>query len=658
MTHAGLAELRAHRGKLLVLLAFFALHLLVSSVWVAPGHATIDEGVYDFMLRDFATRGSLAIWNGYEEFPSPELLLATMVVHDGTLLSQYPHVFTILATPFYWLFGYRGVFLLNALSFVGAVVVCFLLAQRLFRDPSLSLNSCLLLIFATFAWEYAQTGYPHAVCMLLVVLAVYCAVCSLQAPRGRRELWWAYAAGLTLGLGVGVRLDTIFALPAMLLPFVFAHPWRPRPAVVLSAGLLPGLILLSVINYLKFGTISPFSYGVDNEQSNASGVSRYLPIVFLGAICFLGVWVATRPASRRILQRYWRGAALAAIPCVALALFIPQIWTLVAKLLNGGYQVFVDFRIRDLTIIEGGLTRGPSGGMVYLTVLKKSLLQSAPYLVALVLPLINLLRGKDVLPLAILFLVPAAFIGVYGYFAWHGGCCAFNMRYFVPALPFLAILTAHAWREIAPSLRPTWLRVAILLAVTVFVVHYLVAYPRPAPMVVQELIFLAMPLAIAFVLGALLLLSRFVTAGRTGAYAGAASAMMFTALVWGALVSLTYDFPRSYFIRAGRVEFSKAVGPLIESDSILFAPYGDQFFGLIERGDVRFARPWKDDYATFRPLIDHHLDAGRAVYLWRTPEIAATLERRPLLEGLSEVTLYEQANGVLTELQRPRQARR
>ena len=177
-------------------------------------------------------------------------------------------------------------------------------------------------------------------------------------------------------------------------------------------------------------------------------------------------------------------------------------------------------------------------------------------------------------------------------------------------------------------------------------------------MVVQELIFLAMPLAIAFVLGALLLLSRFVTAGRTGAYAGAGSAMMFTALVWGALVSLTYDFPRSYFIRAARAEFSKTVGPLIESDSILFAPYGDQFFGLIERGDVRFARPWKDDYATFRPLIDFHLDAGRKVYLWRTPEITATLERRPLLDDLSEVPLYEHVNGVLTELQRPRQARR
>ena len=133
---------------------------------------------------------------------------------------------------------------------------------------------------------------------------------------------------------------------------------------------------------------------------------------------------------------------------------------------------------------------------------------------------------------------------------------------------------------------------------------------------------------------------------------------MFTALVWGALISLTYDFPRSYFIRAARAEFSKTVAPLIEPDSILFVQYGDQFFGLIERGDLRIAMPRLDDYASFRPLIDHHLDAGRAVYLWRAPDIVAMLERRPLLEGLSEVTLYEQANGALTELQRPRQARR
>ena len=133
---------------------------------------------------------------------------------------------------------------------------------------------------------------------------------------------------------------------------------------------------------------------------------------------------------------------------------------------------------------------------------------------------------------------------------------------------------------------------------------------------------------------------------------------MLVALVWGGLVSLTYDFPRSYFIRNSRAEFFKVVAPLIEPDSILFVQYGDQFFGLIERGNVRIAMPRLDDYASFRALIDFHLDAGRAVYLWRAPEIDETLERRPLLAGLSEVTLHEQANGTLSQLLRARQARR
>jgi hypothetical protein len=177
-------------------------------------------------------------------------------------------------------------------------------------------------------------------------------------------------------------------------------------------------------------------------------------------------------------------------------------------------------------------------------------------------------------------------------------------------------------------------------------------------MATQEGVFLTAPLLIALGLGILLAASRVATLERVKGVHGAAGAMMLVALVWGGLVSLTYDFPRSYFIRNSRAEFSKVVAPLIEPDSILFVQYGDQFFGLIERGDVRIAMPRLDDYASFRPLIDHHLDAGHAVYLWRTPEIAATLERRPLLEGLSEVILYEQANGALTELQRPRQARR
>ena len=657
MTLLGHPLPRQYSGKVLVLLAFVVVHVAISVGFVAPGHFTIDEGVYDLMVRAFAATGSLEVWNGYEEFASPELVWPAIKLRGGALVPQYPGVFALLAAPFYWLLGYRGLFLLNALAFAAALVLCFAIAQRLFRDPVLSLNACLILALTTFAWEYSQAAWPHALSMLIVALAVYCAIVALQASDSRASTIAALAAGLTIGLGIGVRLDTVFALPAVVLPLLFVDPWRPREALAAGMGLLPGLAALGAVNHVKFGIFSPFSYGAGHLGGAAASMTPYLPIVTAGLVLAFGAWAATRPFGGKLIEGNRRTAAIGAALVGAAVIATPQGWALVSKLAAGAYQLLVDFRIRDLAIVEGGLSRGPGGGMVYLGSLKKALLQSCPYLVALALPLISLLRGRDVRALGVLFLVPAGFVTVYAYFAWHGGL-AFNLRYLVPALPFLAILTAYAWREVAPGLGPRWLCVAVLGGFAVFAAHVLAAFPRPAPMATQEGMFLTAPLLIALGLGILLAASRVATVERVKVLHGAAGAMMLVALVWGGLVSLTYDFPRSYFIRAARAEFSKTVAPLIEPDSILFVQYGDQFFGLIERGDLRIAMPRLDDYASFRPLIDHHLDAGRAVYLWRTPEIAATLERRPLLDGLSEVTLYEQANGALTELQRPRQARR
>ncbi len=657
MTLLGHPLPRQYGGKALVLLAFVAVHVAISVVFVAPGHFTIDEGVYDLMVRAFVATGGLEVWNGYEEFASPELVWPTVSVRDGVLVPQYPGIFALLAAPFYWLLGYRGLFLLSALAFAATLALCFAIAQRLFRDPALSLNACLILALTTFAWEYSQAAWPHALSMLVVALAVYCAIVALQASDSRASTIAALAAGLTLGFGIGVRLDTVFALPAVVLPLLFVDPWRPRAALAASMGLLPGLAVLGAVNHAKFGIFSPFSYGAGHLGGGTASMMPYLPIVSAGLVLAFGAWAATRPFGRKLIEGNRRTVAIGAALVGAAAIATPQGWALASKLAAGAYQLLVDFRIRDLAIEEGGLSRGPGGGMVYLGSLKKALLQSCPYLVALALPLIGLLRGRDVRALGVLFLVPAGFVTVYAYFAWHGGL-AFNLRYLVPTLPFLAILTAYAWREVAPGLAPRWLCVATLGGLAVFAAHVLAAFPRPAPMATQETVFLTVPLMIAVGLGILLVASRVATFERVKALQGAAGAMMLVALVWGGLVSLTYDFPRSYFIRSARAEFSKIVAPLIEPDSILFVQYGDQFFGLIERGDVRIAMPRLDDYATFRPLIDFHLDAGRNVYLWRTPEIAATLERRPLLDGLSEVTLYEHANGALTELQRPRQARR
>ncbi len=134
MTLLGHTLPRQYSGKVLVLLAFVVVHVAISVVFVAPGHFTIDEGVYDLMVRAFVVTGSLEVWNGYEEFASPELVWPAINLRDGVLVPQYPGVFALLAAPFYWLLGYRGLFLLSALAFAAALVLCFAIAQRLFRE--------------------------------------------------------------------------------------------------------------------------------------------------------------------------------------------------------------------------------------------------------------------------------------------------------------------------------------------------------------------------------------------------------------------------------------------------------------------------------------------------------------------------------------------
>ncbi|MHA1528462.1 MAG: protein O-mannosyl-transferase family [Alphaproteobacteria bacterium] len=352
-------------GKALLLLALLAFHAVFSVFFVAPGHLSIDEGLYHFMARDLISNGSLKVWNGYEEFASPELVLPNLKIHNGTLAAAPPSIFSVLAAPFYWAMGYRGLFLLNALAFVAALGVCFLIAQRLFRDIALSLNACLILTLATFAWQYSQAAWPHSLTMLIVALALYCTIVALQSSRRRDELSIAFLAGLVIGIGVGVRLDTIFALAAVVLAFLFAIPYRLLAALSACLGVLPGLLALAAMNQAKFGLFLPFTYGGASDMYGVGNQNNLL-IAGVGLVCGVGAWTATRPAVRRILSSYPWTTMGAALLLGAIVLSVPQAWATLSKIASGAYQLLVDFRIRDLSIQEGGLSRSLGGGMVYL----------------------------------------------------------------------------------------------------------------------------------------------------------------------------------------------------------------------------------------------------------------------------------------------------
>ncbi|MCG8695689.1 MAG: hypothetical protein MI806_31135 [Minwuiales bacterium] len=598
-----------------------------------------------------ATSGRLTIWNGYQEFPSPHLVLSLARLHEGQLAPQYPHLFAYVAVPFYELFGYRGLFLLNGLSYLGVVALCYALARRLFDDRTLALNACLIFILASYAWEYSQAAWPHALTLLTTIGAVYLAFMARDAGTLVRTLSLAALAGLVGGLGIGLRLDAVFVFPALLFLFLFDRPCRPWPAVAIVIGALPTLLVLAAINQAKFGIPSPFTYGA-SVGGNASGITAYLPLALALAGAGLVVWILTRePIYHRFAARS-APLLLGIAGVVAVAFLVPPVRDAAVRLASGLYFLVADLRIRDPLIVEGGLTRSPTGGMIYIGSLKKSLLQSCPYLVILALPLVRLLRGRsDAMTLAGLFAVPVTFILVYGYFHWHGGQ-GLNLRYLLPVLPFGAILTAYAWRELYAGLPPGWRQAVQLSGIGLFVAYALLVAAGPMSIGVQEHVYLSVPMAIAAV-G--LALTAAVSAFRISPSAnlkGACAVAVTLGFVWAGLVGFTYDLPRSAGWRAMGVSLAEMFDPVVEPDSLLFVRNPDPFFGLLTDKQVRLALPDNDRMAGVRALADFHLDAGRPVYAWLDPDFAEVAEDRGLFAGLTEVTLLETEWGPLVRLVR------
>lgn len=632
-----------------------ALTLLIAGFFVSDGHLNIDEGVYHLMVRDYAATGAFNLWTGYQEFQSDALTWPIVVERDGRLFSQYPQLYAVLAAPLFALMGYQALFLISALASVGSLWLTVWLARALFPDRPIAIGAGLIFVFATFSWDYAFASMPHALSVFCVLAAVAVAVQAHRRLQDVKSYFLAAAAGLIVGFSVGIRLDAIFVLPALVIPFLFYVPWRPFHALAAVGGALPGLLAVAAINQEKFGSFNPFTYGRESA-GNISSVIPYLTIAGFGALVLIGIWLLTRPRFRPLVTDHRRLFTGSLVALAVLSLLIPQVSALLLRLADGLFQLLVDFRIRDLAIEENGLSRGPGGGMVYMGSLKKSLLQSCPYLVALVIPVFAFFRNREERSaIALLFLVPLTYIAVYGYFAWHGGL-GLNLRYFMPILPFTSILTAYAISEVMEGLPAEWRRSLRLIGLGLIAVYLVTIFPKQFEISQQETIYLSFPLLLAGVLLVFSLLhaARLYPKGQA-VRKGAALALCVT-IVWSGVIAYAYDLPRSYLRRFARDQFTQAVTPHIAPNALVFSAPNGLFYGQFVRPDVRIASPNRDEFQDFEPLLRYHLDAGQPVYVWLSAEpepwLQSELEQRGIWARLGTDQVFEHELGRMLRVSR------
>ena len=620
----------------IVLGVLVAAHLAFSLFVNPAGYLTYDSGTYHFMVETLAETGSFLVQNGYEEYPSPELRVAQLRIAGDHLASQYPEFLTVLGLPFYLVFGYHGLLILNALCFLGINALIFRLAHLLFDSSAIAYTSMAVYSFATYAWEYSHSSYPH-LSSTLFVLAAYTLLTQalVRRPSGLSSFAEARLllfAGVLAGFAVGLRLDAAFAIPGLFVPLVLGRPLRPLPILTLAAGLVPGLAFLAVTNFVKFGTLNPFSYGrtaphetVRTATTDVSAsIKWYLPILFLAIFVTVSVLVLQRLPAR---HRGRAAGVLVAILVIVAASFPDFSQRFVTDMVHGTYQIVVDLRIRDLDIVEPALFRTQSGAMIYIGGVKKSLLQSCPYLV--LVPLLALGKRRESLKrLAFLAIVPASFIGFYGYLAWHGSV-ALNMRYLNPILPFTSILAAVAWCRISEHVTP---RLAALYSGTVFAALLVFFWFVTFTIRQQELWFLTMPLAIA---AALLLLEIVRRLRWTPTLGGPLVCyMMLTAFAYSGAMAFGRDYPASAAVRDDNLQLARGLEPFIEDDSLVFSNVVDVCWGMLGRVEgLRIARPESDQLESFPGLAKYHLDRGRKVYMAYTPNELRLLGEHGYLAG-------------------------
>jgi hypothetical protein len=423
-------------------------------------------------------------------------------------------------------------------------------------------------------------------------------------------------AGLCFGLGASIRVDVILgAIAAFFWLRVFARPSDRISALALIIGLAPGLLLASMINQAKFGVFHPFSYG---ETTGGATTSVYSMIIVAAALLAIGAFTVD-VSHRRVQLMLGRARAVGAVAYVIAAtvgaLFL---WAVAPRIFEGLYLLLVDIQAYAGPAIPG-LEKNAYGYWDFWGVPKKALLQSMAYLPLLILPVAAFAGGRRVSSTSFLMLFASAPIAFFALTAWHGGM-SYNMRYYLPAAPFLAILCAMGLAELRPVFQKhekLFLRGAIggvFLAVALYASApaYGEAFERPLQLYPQ--------LLIAFLLG--LAVTAAAAGWKVHSAKLAAAALSAAALGNAAMLSLS-DTTGYWATRAAHVPYDRAYAAMIPNNALI-ATAADEYLVSASLKGAAISRAAPEKVDALNVLIAAYVDDGRCV-LAHTPSVASLL---------------------------------
>ncbi|MDC0358683.1 glycosyltransferase family 39 protein, partial [Oligoflexia bacterium] len=270
------------KWPILILIAACA-HLAMIFYWYPKGYISVDESIYHLMAYSLSDYLFSHSQNAFE---------LPVLFHGAPMIAKYPYLSTLIPSLFYPILNYDALFILNGISFWVCLYLTFLIGDNLFNNKQIAYLGAFLFGFTTFAWDYSFAAWPHLFSLCFALCAALLVLRSFKTG----QLTYAFYAGLILGLGLGVRMDLVFLIPGLLL-VIFLNTNTPfRISLYLLLGVLPGLLILAFVNYLKFDIFFPFLF-------HAGGLSTFL-------YHLQAVWIVIAAAALLILGRYFKASLI------------------------------------------------------------------------------------------------------------------------------------------------------------------------------------------------------------------------------------------------------------------------------------------------------------------------------------------------------------
>ena len=230
---------------------------IILTITIIPGVFIIDEDNY--LVTVVGLQHGMLKMPGTENLtPSRELVYfdpeaSRRSVESTPVVSLAPPIYAFLALPFSYA-GWRGLVLLNILSFLVATYLVFRYVELITHQRITPWIACILFAIGGYCIEYAQGMWPE---ILSVVLCMGSLILCLKG-RQSGSIYTALAAGILVGIAVGVREQNIFFAGCAGLGLIFSGVKRTRTALAYAAGVMLLLVIIATLNFYRVGIWHPF----------------------------------------------------------------------------------------------------------------------------------------------------------------------------------------------------------------------------------------------------------------------------------------------------------------------------------------------------------------------------------------------------------------